>query len=67
MVLLAHFSARERRIGDEGLLRNNGYGFSYLNARYEVYDRSLFIDTLDDWGWADKARPAPDWYSGAPS
>jgi hypothetical protein len=33
-------------------------------ASYFSYDRSLFIDTLNDWGWFGERSRAPDWYTG---
>ena len=66
MLIFGHFSPSQRRAADEVAIREDGYGFSYLSASYETYDRSLFIATLDDWGWSVKARPSPDWYSGEP-
>ena len=64
MVIFGHFSASQRRAADEVAIREGGYGFSYLSANYETYDRSLFTATLDDWGWSDNARASPDWYTG---
>jgi hypothetical protein len=32
---------------------------------YRTYDRQLFIDTLNEWGWYGQEAP-PSWYSGAP-
>jgi hypothetical protein len=32
---------------------------------YLTYDRQLFIDTLNEWGWYGQEAP-PSWYSGAP-
>jgi hypothetical protein len=43
----------------------HGMFFSILGASYLVYDRELFIDTLNDWGWHSTADP-PSWYTGAP-
>ena len=31
--------------------------FSILGASYLVYDRDLFIDTLNDWGWQSRRSP----------
>ena len=39
---------------------------SVLGERYRTYDRQLFIDTLDDWGWHGKLEEQPQWYSGRP-
>ena len=33
---------------------------------YSVYDRQLFEDTLNDWGWFGPADEAPTWYTGRP-
>ena len=41
------------------------YGFSWLSAHYESFEREHFIDTLNDWRWTS-TRPAPDWYAGRP-
>ncbi len=42
-----------------------GYYCSALNpASYATYDRQLFIDTLDDWGYFGDPLNKPDWYSG---
>jgi hypothetical protein len=38
---------------------------SILYESYRVYDRELFIGTLDDWRWFGEGN-APDWYSGKP-
>jgi hypothetical protein len=40
-------------------------GCSVLGRSFLKYDRALFVDTLNDWGWCG-ARPAPPWYSGEP-
>jgi hypothetical protein len=40
-----------------------GVAYSFLSPRYEVYDRELFIATLNDWGWRGPADPPP-WYTG---
>ena len=34
-------------------------------SQYERFDRGLFIDTLNDWGWFGTSAP-PEWYSGRP-
>ncbi|MCX6602279.1 MAG: hypothetical protein NTV52_01650 [Acidobacteria bacterium] len=43
-----------------------GYYFSSLFPSYRVYERQLFIDTLNDWGWFGGEDRAPDWYTGEP-
>jgi hypothetical protein len=42
-----------------------GYFYSALGESYEVYDRELFVATLDDWQWFGAGEP-PAWYSGTP-
>jgi hypothetical protein len=31
---------------------------------YSSYDRSLFIETLNDWGWFGDPDRVPEWYTG---
>lgn len=59
-------AAAERREADEEALQANAFSFTYLGLGYESYDRELFIDTLNDWGWSSAERAAPDWYTGEP-
>jgi len=44
---------------------SRGMGWSALSGSYLRYDRTPFIDTLDDWGWCSESAP-PSWYSGKP-
>ena len=55
--------AEVRELQDEA--ESRGMGWSALGESYLRYARTLFIDTLDDWGWCSKAPP-PSWYSGEP-
>lgn len=32
---------------------------------YEPYNREIYIETLNDWGWFGNAPP-PTWYTGRP-
>ena len=42
----------------------DGYGVSLVNPElYGTYDRTTFIETLEDWGWAGSGTPPP-WYTG---
>jgi hypothetical protein len=41
-----------------------GYYPSNLYPRYQTYDRQLFIDTLNDWGWFGEKGKEPSWYTG---
>ena len=43
--------------------RASGFFCSVLPDAYATYDRSLFVATLDDWGWFGNDDP-PDWFSG---
>lgn len=41
------------------------YYQSGLNPHsYEPYERELYIDTLNDWGWFGVKTDAPEWFSG---
>jgi hypothetical protein len=33
-----------------------------LYEPYEAYNRALFVETLNDWGWFGPTGMAPDWY-----
>lgn len=33
---------------------------------YADYDREVFVDTLNDWGWFGDAQRAPAWFTGRP-
>lgn len=37
---------------------------SFLGDSYEVYERKLFVDTLNDWGYFGEISKSPDWYDG---
>lgn len=38
---------------------------SVLYESYRTFDRTLFIDTLNDWGWFGSGAP-PEWFTGKP-
>ena len=43
-----------------------GYFLSFVNPQsYGQYDRELFVETLNDWGYFGLGTP-PSWYTGAP-
>ena len=47
--------------------KDAGLFCSVVNAEsYSVYDRQLFIDTLNDLGWFGDASKKPPWYTGRP-
>ncbi len=33
---------------------------------YSRYDRDLFVETLNDWGWYGDLSAVPEWYTGQP-
>jgi hypothetical protein len=42
-----------------------GYYTSGLSPyHYEQYDRDLFIETLNDWGWFGDKDKSPAWFAG---
>ncbi len=43
------------------------YYYSAINLEsYKNYNRQLFIDTLNDWGYFGKEEEKPEWYTGKP-
>jgi hypothetical protein len=44
---------------------SQGFGVTVLGASYEIYDRPLFEDTLNDWQWCGADQPPPR-YTGVP-
>jgi len=45
-----------------------GYGVIHvMGDKYADYDRSMFVDELNDWGWQGDPIAAPDWYTGESS
>jgi hypothetical protein len=50
----------------QGRIRETKSWYSILHESYYAYDRKLFIDTLDDWGWFGKEEEKPGWYTGRP-
>ena len=48
-----------RRLGDQ--LGIEGYGYSAFCGEELVYDRELFINTLNDWGWTGPVDRRPAW------
>jgi hypothetical protein len=48
-------------------IKENGFSFSALSFKtYSIYDRKLFIDKLNDWGYFGDLSETPEWYSGQP-
>ncbi len=48
-------------------VRRVGHWVSLLGPIYRNYSRSLFIETLVDWGWFGERASAPAWYTGRAS
>ena len=72
-ILILHFGSPKGTIvtgfetgADFKVELNKGYYFSQLDKTYENYDRSLFIDTLNDWGYFGGSENKPKWYSFKP-
>ena len=42
------------------------YCLSLLTESYAVYERELFVETLNDWGWCGPADQRPPWFTGEP-
>jgi hypothetical protein len=47
-----------------GARKASGYYYSNLYPGYRRYDRQLFVDTLNDWGWFGEKGAEPTWYTG---
>ena len=43
-----------------------GYYCSGLSPVYLTYERRLFIETLNDWGWYDRELEPPSWFKSGP-
>jgi len=43
-----------------------GYAWSDGSSMYKKYDRQLFVDTLNDWGWFGERGRDPSWHTGKP-
>ncbi len=41
------------------------YAASLSPHHYETFDRNLFVETLNDWGWFANPAQAPLWFRGA--
>ncbi len=46
--------------------RSKGFYCSGLTESYARYERRLFVDTLNDWGWYGPAEEKSIWYTGEP-
>lgn len=50
----------DKIIGD--IIVKDGFGFSTLGHSYYKYNRTLFIETLEDWGFWGPKELIPKWY-----
>jgi hypothetical protein len=58
---------RMSKIHGRKAIDESGFAYSALNYRsYSTYDRQLFIDTLNDWGYFGDLLKRPEWYTGQP-
>ena len=48
------------------IIKKHGYYCSFLGETYSIYNRQLFIDTLNDWGYFGDKSLTPNWYAGHP-
>jgi hypothetical protein len=48
------------------VFEKEGFYLSELGNSYWQYDRQLFIDTLNDWGFLGENSDSPKWYTGKP-
>ena len=72
LVYIKHFGSKEGTVimdlNDPNELNQGevpGFFGSKLNPEvYNKYDRDVFIDTLEDWGWFGPIEERPDWYTG---
>lgn len=46
------------------IAREQGYFYSALSVSYNKYNRELFIETLEDWGYFGDTDNKPNWYNG---
>jgi hypothetical protein len=48
-------------------IRRAGYSVSQVNPdSYRAYERTMFVDTLNDWGWHGPEEDRPEWCDDAP-
>jgi hypothetical protein len=48
-----------------GAVSRLGYFATRINVvAYSNYDRTAFVDTLNDWGWFGPEEQRPGWYTG---
>jgi len=61
LIAAAEFASGRLKVSDPP--DHPGYFCSFLADSYELYDRKLFVATLNDWGWYSEQTP-PSWYTG---
>jgi hypothetical protein len=73
-LLIKHFGSKLGTLislnNDEvnlNIAKKHGYFYSQLNPNsYAKFDQSLFLDTLNDWGYYGENSNKPGWYTGEP-
>ena len=61
------FCVRGVPLGDPAAAKQAGYYCSVLYPQgYSRYDRTMFIDTLNDWQYFGPPESRPAWYTGTP-
>jgi hypothetical protein len=41
-----------------------GFGYSCMDSpSFHTYERKVFIEALNDWGWTGEPAAKPEWYS----
>jgi hypothetical protein len=59
------FTPAQQAGGAASSAEKDGYAFSTLPSEYARYDRALYIDALEDWGWFGASSP-PSWFKSRP-
>jgi hypothetical protein len=64
-ILLVGAESEQWKEGGDRPIFDLGYGVIHVwGETYAEYDRSSFIDALNDLGWKGDPDAAPDWYTG---
>jgi hypothetical protein len=63
-LLVLYSDKREKKLIEVG--NKAGFFVRTVFDAYFTYDRSHFIDTLNDLGWFGPKENIPGWYTGAP-
>jgi hypothetical protein len=58
MLILSSYDMEKREIAS-----GSGFGYSCLDSDYyRRYERRLFVETLNEWGWKGSKSGQPGWY-----